>query len=258
VRKRLRRLIKLILPTFIMEFRGRVLYARKYRAGNKRSDLQFANKSPKEVFTTIYRENLWGTCEGSDYYSGSGSHDETRLGVYVDAVSSFLSRFPSKPNVVDLGCGDFNVGKELRAFCGEYIAGDVVDLLVDRNKLVYNEMEVDFRSIDICEDELPIGEVAFVRQVLQHLNNEQIMKFVNKVQIYRYLIVSEGLPRKENFVANVDKPIGDGIRFKRSRKENSGVVLHLPPFNLSHISNSVLCEAMEGDAVIRTTVYQLQ
>ena len=173
-------------------------------------------------------------------------------------MSSFLSSLPSKPNVVDLGCGDFNVGKELRAACDGYIACDVVDLLIERNKVLFNGLGVDFRSIDICEDELPSGEIAFVRQVLQHLNNEQIARVLEKVQIYKYLIISEGLPKRKNFVANQDKPIGDGIRFKRSRKQNSGVVLHLPPFSLAYISKSVLCEAMEGDAVIRTTVYKLQ
>ena len=257
VYKRTKKIIKWFIPEAMIRFYDRLIMEARYRQGNKRADRQFANKSPKEVFTTIYKEKLWGSYGLDDFYSGSGSHDEERVSIYVSAVRTFLEGLPSKPNVVDLGCGDFNVGKRIREACNQYVACDVVDALIERNKVTYKELDVDFRCMDICADRLPRGDVAFVRQVLQHLTNQQILDVVRKISIYKYLIVSEGVPVQKDFVANQDKPIGDGVRFKRSRKVNSGVVLTLPPFNLVHRTEFVLCEAFEGEAVIRTTVYEL-
>jgi hypothetical protein len=253
-----KKIIKWFIPAVVIRFYDRLIMEARYRQGNKRADQQFANKSPKEVFTTIYKEKLWGVYGSDEFYSGSGSHDEERVNTYVGAVRTFLERLPSKPNVVDLGCGDFNVGKRIRGACHQYVACDVVDALIERNKVAYKELDVDFRCIDICADDLPCGDLAFIRQVLQHLSNQQILDVVSKLSIYKYLIVSEGVPVQKDFIANQDKPIGDGIRFKRSRKVNSGVVLTLPPFNLVHRTEFVLCEALEGEAVIRTTVYELQ
>lgn len=170
---------------------------------------------------------------------------------------AFLHGLHHKPDVVDLGCGDFNVGRHIRSACNQYVACDVVDSLIERNKRVFSESGVDFRCLDACEDPLPAGEVVFIRQVLQHLTNEQIQKVLGKLADYKYLVISEGVPRKE-FTPNQDKPIGDGIRFKRSRKLNSGVVPTAPPFNLRPIAESVLCEALEGEAVIRTIAYQMK
>ncbi|MDA1330214.1 MAG: class I SAM-dependent methyltransferase [Chloroflexi bacterium] len=174
----------------------------------------------------------------------------------MNAIQSFLGNLSYKPNAVDLGCGDFNVGMKIRGMCNQYVACDVVDALIERNKAVHKGANVDFRCLDMCEDALPSGDIVFVRQVFQHLTNRQILSVVNKLSMYKFLILTEGLPARKDFVANGDKPIGDGIRFQR--KVSSGVVLTLPPFNLVHKYETVLCEVPCGEAVIRTTAYQLQ
>ena len=47
---------------------------------------------------------------------------------------TFLLSLPKKPDVVDLGCGDFVIGSKLRKFCNKYIAVDIVDELINFNK----------------------------------------------------------------------------------------------------------------------------
>ena len=93
----------------------------------------FKSLSTKEIFSEIYQKNLWGKSDNPDqpYYSGAGSHDKAITSVYLESVSSFLQTFSTKPAVVDLGCGDFFIGSQLRPYCGQYIACDTVSELIE-------------------------------------------------------------------------------------------------------------------------------
>jgi hypothetical protein len=242
-----KRLLAPLTPRFVTDWRTK-RWARRH-------DLVFASKSAQEAFSLIYEAKLWGGREGADFYSGPGSHDQEVIGPYLDAISTFLKGFDNKPDVVDLGCGDFNIGRQVRSLCGRYIACDVVPLLIERNKLKFGHLDVDFRCIDIVEDELPPGQIVFLRQVLQHLSNAQIARVVSKLGAYQILVLAEHLPAKQEFVPNRDKPIGDGTRLGRSA--DSGIVVTAPPFNLSVTSEHVVCETPQDGGVIRTTIYRV-
>ena len=172
---------------------------------------------------------------------------------YVNAVSEFL-RGLGKPDVVDLGCGDFKVGSQIRPLCGRYTAWDVVPQLIDFNRRAYEQLDVDFRVLDITADALPEGDVAFVRQVLQHLSNAAIAKAMAKIVArYRYLVLTEHVPALAGFVPNVDIAMGAGTRLMIG----SGVVLTNPPFNLRANAKRTLCESSQFRGLIKTVVYTL-
>jgi hypothetical protein len=171
-------------------------------------------------------------------------------------VENFLKSFEKRPDIVDLGCGDFAVGLQIRGLCANYIACDVVEQLIIYNKEKFKELNVDFRVLDITSDELPVGNVVFIRQVLQHLSNKKISAVLHKLQKYRYIILTEHLPAAVNFDANLDIPIGAGIRLS-SGKVGSGVVLTREPFNFKPTRETVLCEVAEEGGIIRTILYEL-
>jgi hypothetical protein len=213
----------------------------------------------KEVFTSIYKNKLWGQNQNKRFYSGDGSHDPQVVVPYVNNVKTFLNSYDlivgKKPNVVDFGCGDFAIGSQLREFCGEYIACDIVEDLIAYNNNRFNELDVQFLPLDIVEDELPKGDVAFVRQVFQHLSNSQIIKVIEKIKNnFDYLIVTEHLPSEDNFVYNLEIPkVGEwrcGI--------NSGVILSYAPFNLKKEFERTLIQVVGngGFGVIRTTLHK--
>jgi SAM-dependent methyltransferase len=209
-------------------------------------------RSPRQIFSEIYRVKSWGG-DSQDFFSGYGSHDKGAVDIYVDAVTNFLATIPGA-RTVDLGCGDFNVGKRIRQACATYIACDVVPELIERNKRVFASYDVDFRRLDIISEPLPQGDVVILRQVLQHLNNSQIARVLSKLGCYRHLILTEHLPSDE-FVPNLDKPTGVGIRLYATSQ--SGVVLTEAPFLLEVRSSRTLCQIAETGSIVLTTHYEL-
>lgn len=214
----------------------------------------------KNLFTKIYEEQRWGRSNdpAQKFYSGDGTHNSVAANTYFEAVKTYLQSFAKPPNVVDLGCGDFYTGSKLRPFCGSYVACDIVPALIEYNKDKFKALNVDFRELDIIKDELPDGDVVFIRQVLQHLSNKQIAKVLPKLQAkYKFLVITEHLPGNENFVPNADKLAGTGVRLEH----DSGVIVTSPPFNFACREQQVLCEAQAPaygkSGVIRTFVYSL-
>jgi hypothetical protein len=187
--------------------------------------------------------------------SGSGSHDPAIVNVYVAAVEEFLKALDKKPNVVDLGCGDFNVGSSFRALCNSYIACDIVEPLIEFNRRKYKYLNVDFRVLDLAKDSLPEADVVFIRQVLQHLSNDNISLILPKIaRSYQHLILTEHLPVEHSFEPNIDKTSGPDNRLAL----HSGIVVTHPPFSLTVVDQRKLCEVPEGGGVIVTTLYQLR
>jgi hypothetical protein len=211
-------------------------------------------RSPREVFSEIYERRIWGGDASRDFDSGAGSHDPTVVAAYVDAVTRLASAIGRTLDAVDLGCGDFNVGSQLRHLFGGYVACDVVPSLIERNRAVYAALGVDFRCLDIVADDLPPGDIVFVRQVLQHLSNADVQRLVEKLHPYKFLVLTEHVPARPGFAPNVDQATGAGTRLQTG----SGVVLTAAPFALRARAERTLCEVHGYGGVIRTIAYQLR
>jgi hypothetical protein len=219
---------------------------------------EYRDMSHSQIFDKIYQDGVWGKDSDGCPTSGSGSYTTSVIEPYINAVSAWLSEV--KPTVlVDLGCGDFNVGRNFLPHTERYMACDVSSVILERNKEKYEDLDnVEFLRLDVANDNLPKGDVAFIRQVLQHLSNDAIVKFtahVNQNKPFKHLLVTEHLPRSDLFSVNVDKPSGAYTR----NVLNGGVVLHEPPFSILSKSHKVLLEVPEDSggtrAIIRTTIY---
>ena len=230
----MKKILKILVPEFILNLR--------YKYKNYLERKKFSKMNLKEVFKEIYINNLWSTdknCKNRKFNSGLGSHSKEIIDEYINSVVLFLKDLKVKPDVVDLGCGDFNIGSKLRGYCNSYIAVDIFDDLIDHNKIEFKNLDVDFRVLDITKDELPEGDICFLRQVLQHLSNKSIMNFLKLLRNkYKYLILTEHYPEGKNLVPNIDKIDGADIRLY----DNSAVVITEEPFNLKVKSKKILCE----------------
>lgn len=188
-----------------------------------------SRKSTKEVFTEIYLNGLWGGKNG-EFSSGTGSRLESLVSPYIDMVSrlSYSEGF-YQSRFVDLGCGDFSVGRQLLPFCSSYIGVDIVTPLVEAHQRDFGNMTTSFICLDIIDDMLPDGDVCFIRQVLQHLSNDQINAILHKLTKYKSILITEHYPDDDKLIVkNIDKVQGDDARARLG----SGVYLQDPPFNL--------------------------
>ncbi len=213
----------------------------------------------RDVFSEIYRRGLWGRDpkNPSGFFSGDGSRAPEVVAPYLRAMSTFLAHFQliemRKPDMIDIGCGDFSVGSHLRPLCRSYLACDVVPELIESNQKRYSELKVDFRCLDAEHDWLPAGDIIVIRQVLQHLGNRQIETIIRKVEERcSFLIVTEHLPLDADFTPNIDLQTG-GFRLLKG----SGVVLTEPPFNLRPKMQTRLAAVQRGSGTITTTLYRL-
>lgn len=207
----------------------------------------------KVAMTQVYEKHLWGT-NGSDFYSGEGSHLPELVEPYIAVLKSFLQSFKTPISVCDLGCGDFNIGEKLLLYSQKYTAVDIVSELIERNKINFKDEKLRFLCLDLAEDELPEGDCAILRQVLQHLSNAEIQQILSKLSAFKYLILTEHLPEGD-FIPNEDIISGQGIRLKKK----SGVVLTSPPFHFKiKKQEELLCISLQGNkGKLVTTLFEI-
>jgi SAM-dependent methyltransferase len=187
----------------------------------------------KDVFREVYLKNVWGGKPG-ELCSGSGAAEEY-AGPYAEAIRRFVESHGIR-TVVDLGCGDFSVGRLIATKRVRYIGVDIVDEVVRRNRDRYGAEGVEFVCLDMTKDELPPGDLCLVRQVLQHLSNTEILAVLERTRGYPFVVVTEHLPPADAVShPNLDKPHGADTRLL----EDSGVFLEEEPFG-QHVVETLL------------------
>lgn len=228
-------LVKKIIPASILERRSRKISAATQR--------KFADKSVAETFSQIYENNDWGGKPG-EFYSGDGSSAEYAA-IYAPTIRRFIAE--NKINrVVDLGCGDFRVASKFVSEDFHYTGCDVVFSLVKHLNETQRSETVEFKCVNIVEDELPDGDLCLIRQVLQHLSNAEIARVLQNAQKFKYLIITEHYPNPNKELApNLDIPHGPSVRVQF----DSAVVLDKPPFDLKNVKLLLDVEAEEGTRI---------
>ncbi|MEZ4970693.1 MAG: class I SAM-dependent methyltransferase [Flavobacteriaceae bacterium] len=206
----------------------------------------------KAAMEQVYAMKLWGGYT-SDFYSGEGSHHPDIVNPYIIVLISFLSSFKDPITVCDLGCGDFNVGQQLVGYTKKYTAIDIATDLIVRNREKFKKGNLEFHCLDISLDDLPSGDCAIIRQVLQHLSNAEVQRITSKLCHFKYVVLTEHVPEGD-FVPNKDIISGQGIRLKKQ----SGLDLLAPPFNLKVKKEKQLLSQMvpKGKGILVTTLYQ--
>lgn len=205
----------------------------------------FRSRTMADAFGEIYRQGAWGRAEGENFFSGSGSTVEFSA-AYATFVNDFVEAHKVS-QIVDLGCGDFRVGRLINTSERVHYTGmDIVAELISHNQAKYASPFVRFRCGNAISDELPDGDLCLVRQVLQHLSNSQITAILNRCSKYRYVLVTEDVYNGPGGQPNIDKPAGWDTR----TYSKSGVYVDLMPFNFA--ARTVLEIPTQMNTVLRT------
>lgn len=197
----------------------------------------FGSHYRRATFRAIYKEQRWGKGDNGEFFSGHGSRGKV-VGEYVDLIGRFIGEYSSSKSgitIVDLGCGDFAVGRSLteriKGIPYRYIGCDIVPELIAYNTRTFSSDKIIFKQLDIVQDDLPPGDICLVRQVFQHLSNRDIELALSKLAIYGNVFITEGYPVINEGPINPDKPVGFDVRFNWRTGRGRGVELDQAPYN---------------------------
>jgi glycosyltransferase involved in cell wall biosynthesis len=218
--KRIRRVVKALTPGVLRDYRLRWLVSRS----RKKSSAQ----PVAEVFADAYRRHQWTATEGQQSFSSGPGSGIAYAQPYCDWVSAF-ARENGITRLVDLGCGDFRVGQNLLTRGNfEYLGVDIVPELIAHYRAQFAGPKVRFECLNIIDDDLPSGDLCLIRQVFQHLSNQEIQAVLEKCSAYPYVLITEHVYVGRDSRPNLDKPHGPDTRVY----DRSGVFLNQSPFDL--------------------------
>jgi SAM-dependent methyltransferase len=207
----------------------------------------YGHLSVSETFQRIYHTKAWGD-NGELFCSGTGSSGQVAE-LYCEFVIEFI-REHQVQSVVDLGCGDFAIGRRIMEATGiRYTGLDVVPELIEHHKNTVVGVDANFLCVDITKEPLPSADLCLVRQVLQHLSNQEIAKALMNLRAFRWTLISEDVPAHPKLF-NRNKPHGPDVRCYYG----SGVYIDQPPFSMevAKLWNSPLTD----DTILRTALLE--
>ncbi len=151
-------------------------------------------KSMREVFTEIYRHNLFG---GTVSRSGTGS-DFIQTAEIRRRLPALLKEIGAQ-TMLDIPCGDFHWMKEVDLEV-DYTGADVVVELMERNQKLYGRENRRFVTLDLVRDKLPKVDLVFCRDVLVHFSFADIFAALTNLKRSgsRYLLTTTFTDRSAN------------------------------------------------------------
>jgi SAM-dependent methyltransferase len=155
-----------------------------------------------DTFNRIYAEGTWGRDIAGKGTSGTGSTLEiTRE--YRAYVEQFVKKH-SVTSVVDAGCGDWSFSRAMDWGNASYLGVDIASNVIAGLRNKHETDRIKFQVGDIT-DELPPAELLISKDVLQHLSNELVHKFIRnnlKKGKYKWVILTNDRGSENHDVAS--------------------------------------------------------
>jgi SAM-dependent methyltransferase len=126
----------------------------------------------KDIFNFIYSTDFWGG------KSGPGSKPENAK-EWIDTVNSFLLNKDIK-TILDIGCGDWRIGKKINLEGKDYTGIDVSSVIIDEVS-INSKDNIKFICDDIETMDFPDFDLILIKDVLQHLPNKSVISIMNKI-----------------------------------------------------------------------------
>ncbi len=154
--------LRQLVERLLRKFAGPV-----YRMLQRRSGQRLAKRfgTAEERFRHIYETNHWNDAES---VSGPGSTLEETEPIRR-ALPTMLAELGAA-SLLDLPCGDFHWMQHTDLSGIDYIGGDLVGELIERNRAQHARDGVAFRKLDLVHDTLPAVDAVLCRDCLVHLS----------------------------------------------------------------------------------------
>jgi SAM-dependent methyltransferase len=161
----------------------------------------------EQAFSSIYRHGSWH----QTVRSGEGSIP-SRTRRYVALLQRFI-REGAIRSVVDLGCGDWSFSQYIDwlGLGVDYTGIDIVPELIASLNARFARPGVRFIQGNFLNCELPKADLAVSKEVLQHLPNAMVSRFLSRLYQFRYALLTNDRIKYEprtwwNFLRPVETP----------------------------------------------------
>ena len=155
-----------------------------------------------DTFNDIYAEGTWGKDVAGKGTSGTGSTLEiTRE--YRAYIEDFMKKH-SITSVVDAGCGDWGFSSAVDWGDASYLGIDIASDVIAAVRRNHEKGKIRFQVGDIT-DELPAADLLISKDVLQHLSNALVHKFIRnnlRKGKYKWVILTNDRGSENRDVAN--------------------------------------------------------
>ena len=168
--------------------------------------MALCGETNEHVFTNIYHNKTWGTNRQGEGHSGGGSTLQS-----TEQYRKFLQNFlltHQITSVVDLGCGDWEFSKSMNWTNINYLGIEVVKSLVEKNQTKYGSLTINFVHMSDSSD-LPSSDLLIIKDVLQHLSNQDIFTILGQFPKYKYVLITNDIDQKTLTSTNPDIPSGE-------------------------------------------------
>lgn len=142
----------------------------------------------EDTFTRIYEKCEWGRDKNGYGTSGIASAPKNAQ-KYVLFLQRFLKKNQIK-SVVDLGCGDWELGKHIDWTGIDYRGYDVVQKVIENNQIKYSSPSITFHHADATKENIPSADLLICKDVLQHLSISQIHTILQQFKKYKYCVIT--------------------------------------------------------------------
>jgi len=145
------------------------------------------DEARRKAFELAYAEQHWGKDQQGKGTSGFGSTLEfTKL--YRVFLQDFMARHAIR-SVVDAGCGAWVSAQAIDWRGIDYLGVDIVEPVIKANQKRFGAANIRFAVADMVRDELPPADLLIVKDVLQHLSNADITRFLAQLPRYRHVLL---------------------------------------------------------------------
>lgn len=138
--------------------------------------------SNQQVFDSIYKNNSW------IFGSGIGSI-ATFNKPFINFINEYLRDHTDIHTVVDIGCGDWQIGRHFELGERKYIGCDVSEFILKKVESRFASPHIRFQQLDAVSDMLPKGDLIIVKDVLQHLSLADAARILQKLEGYKHVII---------------------------------------------------------------------
>lgn len=138
------------------------------------------------TFNKIYTSNRW------IFGSGTGSIAINNQ-KYIRFLQNFLDAHPDITSILDVGCGDWQIGREIDWASKKYIGIDVSDHALAETKQKFESTRTEFHIMDAANDELPDADLIIIKDVLEHLSFDTIQRILDKTHQYKYTLIQNDI-----------------------------------------------------------------